>query len=121
MNKWREAFYSYQRERLDIRDRGEYLDIIDLRKCNKKRYYHLRGLEKEIYLYCMQSRTKKMVKEYFEKYQTDLISKIITFFIESNLMIEMNEAFLSLGLLPISGRYPHISEAPGGCVHNSAV
>lgn len=42
-------------------------------------------------------------------------------FIESNLMIEMNEEFLSLGLLPISGRYPHISEAPGGCVHNSAV
>jgi len=76
---------------------GELL-IVDTR-FREKREYHLFGLERDLYLYCDESRSFSCVAENFPEADPGVLQRALDLFLANRLMLQEGNSYLALAVL----------------------
>ena len=94
--QWVYDFY-HTKDRLQMSVKDNCIEIIDLRKISKKNLYALRGIDKEVYLYCNTAINKELLlKQLISFYSEEEIDASIRKLEQDKLILVINNDLLSL-------------------------
>ncbi|MEQ8221229.1 MAG: RiPP maturation radical SAM C-methyltransferase [Candidatus Eremiobacterota bacterium] len=114
--KWNNIFNSDRRPLLHMTVSEDALHITDTRPVAKSSSFTLRGIEKDIYLYCDDAPLKENLFKDFSEYGVDKIKEIVEYFIASKLAVFIDSRIVSLALSYPYRELPGESQIPWGYI-----
>ena len=92
-------------QRLDMDDRGENIEIYDMRMIARHIAYNLEGLRADIYRICRTVRTEEYILEELEgKYAGEEIKASLAWLTDENLIVHIKNEYLALAVDVNAGR-----------------
>ncbi len=87
-------------DRLEMRDNGESIEILDLRKCHRDCRHELRGIEADIYRLCRAPLSRSGLLERLGC-EEDVLEQGLVSLQERKILVGIREEFLALAVQPV--------------------